>query len=179
MKGATLRKWVFLAGLTAVALVRLLPDANGTDPVPVGTPAKWVGRVVFVADGDTLRASIGGESEWIRFLRIDTPEKGERGYRQAREALIDLVGVGEDVTLVFEKEGVPERDDYGRLLAYVFHEGRNVNVAMVRAGWSPFWTRYGKGRFAREFREAESSARREGRGNWKAGGTVSQSGESR
>ena len=171
MKGVTLRKWVFLVGLTAVVLARFLPDANGIDPAPAEMPAKWVGRVVFVADGDTLRASIGGESEWVRFLRIDTPEKGEKGYRQAREALVDLVG-GEEVTLVFEKEGVPERDDYGRLLAYVFHEGKNVNVEMVRAGWSPFWTRYGKGRFAGEFREAEDSARRGGRGNWGAGGRV-------
>jgi micrococcal nuclease len=171
MKGVTLRKWIFLIGLTAVALSRLLPDAGGTDPLPAGAPAERTGRVVFVADGDTLRASIGGESEWVRFLRIDTPEKGEKGYRQAREALIDLVD-GEEVTLVFEEEGVPERDDYGRLLAYVFFEGKNVNVEMVRLGWSPFWTRYGKGRFAREFREAEASARRGGRGNWGPGGKV-------
>jgi micrococcal nuclease len=127
--------------------------------------------VAFVADGDTLRALIGGKSEWVRFLRIDTPEKGERGYLRSREALIDLVG-GKDITLVFEKEGIPERNDYGRLLAYVFHEGKNVNVEMVRGGWSPFWTRYGKGRFARAFREAEASARSEGRGNWGTGGTV-------
>ena len=178
MRGVTLRKWVFLIGLAAVALARLLPDTDGTDPAPAGAPAERLWRVVFVADGDTLRASVGGENEWVRFLRIDTPEKGEEGYRQSREALIDLVD-GEDVALVFEEEGVPARDDYGRLLAYVFCEGKNVNVEMVRLGWSPFWTRYGKGRFAREFREAEASARREGRGNWGTGGKVPRSGEAR
>jgi micrococcal nuclease len=166
-----MRKWAILVALTIVVLARLLPDADRGEPASSEAPAKWTGRVDYVTDGDTLRVLIEGESERVRFLRIDTPEREERGYRQAREALVDLVGE-EEITLVFEKEGIPERDDYGRLLAYVFHEGRNVNVEMVRLGWSPFWTRYGKGRFAPEFREAEASARREGRGNWGTGGRV-------
>jgi micrococcal nuclease len=122
--------------------------------------------VVFVADGDTVRVVREGAREWVRLLRIDTPERDERGYREARDALAAMVG-GQSVNLVFEKPGFPERDAYGRLLAYVFHGGRNVNIEMVRQGWSRFWMRYGEGRFSAGFRRAEKEARREGRGLWK------------
>jgi hypothetical protein len=41
------------------------------------------------------------------------------------------------------------------VLAYLFVEGTNVNVEMVRQGWSPFWTKYGRGRYAADFEAAE------------------------
>jgi len=36
----------------------------------------------------------------------------------------------------------------------------NVNVKMVRQGWSDFETKYGKGRFAGEFEAAERARER-------------------
>ena len=41
---------------------------------------------------------------------------------------------------------------------------------MVRPGRSPFWTKYGEGRYADEFREAEREAREAGRGLWRGAG---------
>lgn len=127
-------------------------------------------EVIFVADGDTVRARWQGRTEWIRLLRIDTPERDEEGYAESREALRNMV-LSRPVVIAFEKRGVPERDDYKRLLAYLHADGKNINVEMVRAGWSPFWTRYGEGRHASQFRRAEIEARREGRGLWGKNGT--------
>jgi len=64
----------------------------------------------------------------------------------------------EGIRLEFEKPDKPERDKYGRLLAYVFADGRNVNVEMVRKGHSKFWTKYVDGRYAEEFRVAAKEA---------------------
>lgn len=122
--------------------------------------------VLYVADGDTVKVRYRGKEEWVRFLRIDTPERNEAGYAESKRALAAMTK-GRTVSLIFEREGFPERDDYGRLLAYILIDGININVEMVRAGWSPFWTRYGEGRFAPEFRVAEEEARRDGRGLWK------------
>jgi micrococcal nuclease len=122
--------------------------------------------VLFVADGDTVKVRLRQKGEWVRLLRIDTPERDEEGYGESREALQSLVGE-RTVELVYEKPGRPERDRHERLLAYLYFEGRNVNVEMVRLGWSPFWTRYGAGRFAPSFREAEREARTRGRGLWR------------
>jgi hypothetical protein len=80
--------------------------------------------------------------------------RGEAGYREAAQALAGLV-VGRDTYLQFEQLGVVERGRYGRVLAYLFVDGTNVNVEMVRQGWSQFWTKYGRGRYATVFEAAE------------------------
>lgn len=147
--------------LFAAALLILVPSQGGAmSGKPAAVP------VVFVADGDTVRVDYRGRREWVRLLRIDTPERDEDGYGEARSALRRMAE-GREVTLVFEKPGVEERDVHGRILAYLFRGGKNLNVEIVRAGWSPFWTRYGKGRFAKEFRRAEEEARKAGRGLWR------------
>lgn len=137
------------------------PDAGPAVTAAVTPPDAPGGgcTVARVIDGDTLDVVCGGTADRVRLLRIDTPERGRPGYRGATAALAGLV-LGAEVRLEPETPGVPERDRYGRLLAYVFAGGRNVNVEMVRAGWSRFWTRYGEGRFAAEFERAERQARR-------------------
>ena len=66
------------------------------------------------------------------------------------------------------------RGRYGRILAYVFVErdGQwvNYNVEAVRAGMSPYFTKYGYSRrFHEEFRQAEAEAREAKRGIWAPG----------
>ena len=52
------------------------------------------------------------------------------------------------------------RGKYGRLLAYVFVDGRNFNLELVRQGLSPYYTKYGLSqRYDKEFREVERFAR--------------------
>ena len=110
-----------------------------------------------VIDGDTVDVLCDGISDRVRLLRIDTPERGEPDYYEATRALERMVQ-GRDVDLVFERPGTLERGSYGRVLAYLYADKRNVNVEMVRQGWSGFWTKYGEGRFAEEFRAAEADA---------------------
>ncbi len=63
------------------------------------------------------------------------------------------------------------RGRYGRLLAYVMVEKQgkwlNYNVECVRAGMSPYFTKYGYSRrFHQEFVDAQLEARAAGRGIW-------------
>jgi micrococcal nuclease len=122
-------------------------------------------RVKHVVDGDTLDVECRSFSDQVRMLRIDTPEAGRPGHAEARDALAELVE-GRDVHLLFEERGVKQRGNYGRLLAYVYAGETNVNVEMVRLGWSTFWTEFGEGRFAEPFRKAEEQARQNERGLW-------------
>lgn len=55
-------------------------------------------------------------------------------------------------------------------MAYVWVDDMNVNVEMVNLGWSRFWVKYGKGKYAEEFREAEREAREAKRGLWESKG---------
>jgi micrococcal nuclease len=121
-------------------------------------------RVLHVTDGDTVRVSCDGKAERVRLLQIDTPERGEPLFEEAGEALEALID-GEPVWLEPWRE---ERDDHGRVLAYLFAGDRNLNLAMIEAGMTPYFDRYGSGRYPKEFAAAEREAREAGRGIWRA-----------
>jgi micrococcal nuclease len=118
--------------------------------------------VAHVIDGDTLVVRCGAREERVRMLQIDTPEREQPLYAEASAALAARVD-GRRVELEL---GPEQRDDHGRLLAYVFANGENVNLAMIRDGFSPYFDRYGAGAYPRELAEAERAARTAGVGIW-------------
>ena len=122
--------------------------------------------VAQVIDGDTVDVLCSGSKTRVRLLRVDTPEREEPGYERARDALKRMLG-RRPLHLVFEEPGVPNYGNYGRMLAYLVNErGQNINLEMVRQGWSPFYRKFGEGRFGKEFAKAETTARRQAKGLW-------------
>ena len=72
---------------------------------------------------------------------------------------------GKYVDLEFEIKKL--RGNYGRLLAYVFVDGQNLNLDLVRQGLSPYYTKYGKSeKYDAEFRATEKQARKEKLNIW-------------
>lgn len=88
--------------------------------------------VVNVVDGDTIDIDIDGTIERVRFIGINTPERGECFYDEATEALIEMIG-GRAVDLEVDTS---DRDRNGRLLRYVFVDGEHVNEMLVRGGFA-------------------------------------------
>ena len=130
-------------------------------------PAEMVGPCAATrfVDGDTVDVLCGQVGTRVRLLNIDTPERGAEGYGAATEALRRMA-TGKALYLVFEHPYRPARGIYGRLLAYLYVDDVNLNLEMVRAGWTPFYTKYGAGRFPGEFYQAEEEARRSRLGLW-------------
>jgi len=122
-------------------------------------------QLVRVVDGDTIVVRWRGKTEHVRLLHVNTPERGQPGYEQSADFLRGLLGE-KAIQLEFENRLPAPRDGYGRLLAYVFADSQNVNVAIVCAGWSPYWTKYGRGKYADAFEQAQADAKRNGRGLW-------------
>lgn len=145
----------------------LAPDASASGGGGSAGPRVGPCDVTRVVDGDTLHVRIAGSptpDEKIRLLRINTPERDEPGCERATAALMALVAGGR-VELEWEKPQA-ERDEYGRLLAYVWAGETLVNVELVRQGFTRFFTKYGTGRYADLFRAAEDEARTAKRGLW-------------
>jgi len=192
------RRRFTVPGLIAVAIVLIVmrlreaaPTVSGPDAgapaataqgsgAPASAAPPTVGErelvgpypVVKVIDGDTIDVEIAGSltpKERVRLLRINTPERHQPGYERATAAMKAMVE-GRSVKLAFEEPGVGARDEYGRLLAYVMLDSTNVNLEMVRRGWTRFFTKYGEGRFAEQFRDAEEQARRGRAGLWTTDG---------
>jgi len=154
--------------LVFAALVVLRPDVGGPsqEPAPRGASA-FVTRVV---DGDTIEARIGGRSEDIRYIGVDTPETVKPGtpvqcFGPRASRFDHRLVERHRVRLVF---GVERRDAYGRLLAYVWLGRRFVNAALVRRGLARTLTIAPNDRFAPLFRRLELRAARAGRGLWGA-----------
>jgi micrococcal nuclease len=128
-------------------------------------------KVIRIVEGDTLVIDYKGAEETVRLLYVNTPEPVYPNRRQN-------VPMGElasnytqgrlyrkHVVLEFEDR---RRGNYGRLHAYLFVDGRNFNLELIRKGLSPYVTKNGRSRkYHTDFREAERYARNHGLGIWK------------
>ena len=149
-------------------------EAPANEPNPV---TRWTSNAVVerVVDGDTLIADIGGRSESVRLIGIDTPESVARNRPvecyglEASLRLQELVPSGTAITVVRDVE---IRDIYDRLLGYVVRssDGLFVNLELVEAGYAATLNFPPNDHYADAFAQAESQAMAEGRGLWSACG---------
>lgn len=80
--------------------------------------------VMDVIDGDTFRIASG---HTIRLLCIDTPEKGQSGYEEAKLFLESII-LNKEVNLTSIGD---DRDVYGRLLRYVYIDNTLINREII------------------------------------------------
>ena len=103
-------------------------------------------NVERVIDGDTIVAN--GKS--VRLLGINTPERGEVYYEEAKEFLGNAT-FGKEVRLYFTKE---KKDKYGRTLAYIFLGSENINKELIEEGYANYYFPTGKDKYYDDFKEA-------------------------
>ena len=101
-------------------------------------------QAVKVSDGDTLNVQkvengkFVGEIVKIRMFGIDAPEKTQDYGIESKQALEKLVN---GKTLEIEEKN---RDRYGRTVAVVYVNGKNVNEEMVKNGNAWWYQEYDK-----------------------------------
>jgi endonuclease YncB( thermonuclease family) len=95
----------------------------------LGAPAETLtGKVVKVADGDTITVLVDTERVKVRLAEIDAPERGQPWGRRAKQALVEKVaGHVVQVDTKFD-------DRYGRRVGHVVYDGRDINRELVREG---------------------------------------------
>jgi endonuclease YncB( thermonuclease family) len=135
-----------LVGATHPVPRGLGPKAGEVAPPGVGGGHECVevttrGRVFAVRrviDGDTFVVEdYDGEPTSVRILGIDTPERGEFGHIEARDALAAILGEsGMLVELRFDPDagGGRKRDAFGRLLCEVVARERGPGGVAIDVG---------------------------------------------
>lgn len=97
------------------------------------------GKVVHIADGDTLRILTPSNQQIkIRLAGIDTPEKAQAFSNKAKQAL---------AALIFQKQitvDVLTIDRYGRSVGRVYVKGFDVNAELVQQGYAWVYRKYTK-----------------------------------
>lgn len=145
--------------IAGVSLVCLLLLTWAACEIPKSEPDQITGKVVRVADGDTLTVRTAtGEQTKIRLFGIDAPERSQAFGRKSQQSLADLVA-GRDITIAIEDE-----DQYGRLVGVIYRDDTNVNTAMLEQGMAWVYRRYNDDP---EWIELETRARDERRGLWR------------
>lgn len=119
--------------------------------IPEDKTTQLVYRVI---DGDTIELQSG---ERIRLIGINAPESGQKCYAEATSKLRYLVEAKE---VRLEKD-VTDKDQYGRLLRYVFVDGSFVNLLLVREGYANAYIVSPDVRYSTNITQAEELAKQE------------------
>jgi micrococcal nuclease len=133
-----------------------LPSPGNGPTQPDNLEAVAVAKVV---DGDTIELSDGRR---VRYIGMNTPERGQPYYNEATEINRSLVG-GKRVGVEVDVETF---DQYGRTLAYIWVDGTLVNMEVIRQGYANAFTVPPNVKYQAEFRQAEQEARGAERGLW-------------
>lgn len=123
-----------IATVTPVVVNQITGDhwPSGAECVPRYS-RQSLGVVTRVIDGDTIEVLLDdGQTYQVRYIGMDTPERGDPFYEETTAKNQELLGDG-IVTLM---KDVSETDRYDRLLRYVFTEELFINLELVRMGYA-------------------------------------------
>lgn len=129
--------------------------------LPLAAQAQQSCLVVGITDGDTLKARCGAPGSYqqviVRISEIDAPEKTQPFGQKSKQSLSDLC---------FQALAVitsTKTDRYGRTVARVECNGKDVALHQVQAGMAWWYVKYGTDQ---SVQAAEQQARRTRAGLW-------------
>lgn len=135
--------------------------------------------VTRVVDGDTFHATINNKDEKIRLILVDTPETVKPNtpvQAWGPESSAYTKGVLKPGTKVNLELDVQERDPYGRILAYVYVNGKMLNKTLLEKGLARVAVFPPNTRYVDEFRQIQEKAKQQKLGIWSIDGYVGEKG---
>lgn len=145
--------------MLSAALLASCGDERSSQASDRSTTAPLVTEVI---DGDTISVVVDGDTERLRLIGINAPERGECLAEEATGWMRVRIR-GQTVVLAND---VSDRDRYGRLLRYVEIDGADIGAELVRAGlaiarrYPPDTARHA------EYEVAQRAAEQAGAGMW-------------
>ena len=142
--------------IAVLALSQYIGEDDAAAPLPPkGTELSCA--ISNVYDGDTVTASCTNGKLKIRVWGIDAPEMGQKPWgTQSRDAMRELMPSKATIQVI-------DTDRYGRVVARLFDNGKDLGLALVRQGRAVVYDRYNK---STEYKSAEAQAKSEKLGVW-------------
>jgi micrococcal nuclease len=165
----------WLAVISAVLFIFLTVSATGASPLPALSAAE----VIEVIDGSTIRVRAGDREEVVRLIGVGGTEAQPQGQQpEPRESTSEsfIRSQLEGRTVYLEKD-VQERDEGGRLWAYVWLDrpgeisdqeirAKMLNAQLLLHGYAELSTIPQNFRYIDFFRTYQAEAQKGGRGLW-------------
>jgi micrococcal nuclease len=127
---------------------------------PDTSPSKSQYILKEVIDGDTIRLEDG---RLIRYMGINTPEKGQNFYQEAKDLNLKLL---KESNLPLELD-IVKKDQYDRSLAYVYVGDSFINLKLIEAGLAFCFSDSSNKNNRAMFRYAQQEAQKMELGMWK------------
>lgn len=103
----------------------------------VAVSKNFEAKVTRVIDGDTIEVlSKNNQRDRIRLYGIDAPES-KQAYGQKSRKFLSSIIAGKNVKIIYK-----DKDQYGRILAIVEFQGRDINKIMVQQGFAWAYSYY-------------------------------------
>jgi endonuclease YncB( thermonuclease family) len=119
-------------------------------------------NVTRIVDGDTIDVTSNNLTQRLRLLGINTPEKKNPGYEEAKDYLMQYEGK----IIEIEDRG---KDKYQRTLAYIHYNNQLINAEILKSGLANLYV-YEKDGNYEKLKSAEEKARNNNLGLWKKSG---------
>jgi len=167
-------KWKGKSSLTTIVSVIVIAlfmyFTSGEDLEEASAPGYIPVELVTTIDGDTIRVMYEGKERKLRYLLIDTPElnhkqQGKQPFAEEATKRNDELLKSGNVEIEFD---IGEREDkYGRLLAYVYVDGKSVQQQLIEEGLARVAYIYPPNtKHLDPFKDAEGKAQQSGIGIW-------------
>ncbi|KRF32037.1 thermonuclease family protein [Paenibacillus sp. Soil787] len=158
-------KWMI--SLAMLLSLVILMTACGTKPAAVAGRERV--KVERIVDGDTLEVTMKGKKEKVRLIGVDTPETKKPNtpvmfYGKEASAYTKKRLEKETVELEFD---VDKKDQYDRLLAYVWIGEELFNRTLVQEGYARIATYPPNVKYVDAFKIDQETARNKKKGLWK------------
>ena len=162
----------YLATMFALVMTFVSSLLGIPGEIPVESASQFAtttAQVIAVTDGDTIRVSLDGREEVVRYIGIDTPEQYRDGepacYAVEATTYNESLVAGQIVTLVSD---VSNRDQYDRLLRYVYADDVSINNVLLAGGYARTMSIAPNTSQAEQLAATEQTARDAGVGLWSA-----------
>ncbi len=117
----------------------------------------WSAECVSITDGDTIKVLDGTTQVRIRLASIDTPERNQPFGLAAKKTTGEMCH-GKQVTI--HQAGT---DRWGRVIAFVIVDGKNVNAELINRGLAWHYRKYSQ---SKELQSLEDKAKQSKSGLW-------------
>lgn len=106
---------------------------TSTNKVKTNSKYEFEGICNYVVDGDTIDVEGIGR---IRFVGVNTPERGEEGYKTAKEFVKEKCL---DKMVYLDIDDKKNKDKYNRTLAVIYtNDGQNLNQLLLKNNYAKF-----------------------------------------
>lgn len=123
-------------------------------------------------DGDTANFVLNKKVIKVRFLAVNAPEikhgdkKGEFYGVESADYTCNKLKKAKTIELEFD-DGSEKEDKYGRYLAWIIVDNKNLQKDLVKKGYAEVKYLYGDYAYTKELKKLESKAKNEKLGMWK------------